>query len=83
MTRETTIEKTYKMAPEDWQPLVDAMKYLKNLPQCGDVAGRLEAMFSAAQNGKYYFIEMGYEGQDNECLILGMNFDGNPEEMGI
>jgi len=76
---ETIIEKTYQMQSGDWQPLIDAMRFLKHNPMCGDVASRLELMFTAAQKGKYYYIEMGVEDQKEGCTIIGMDFDGCPE----
>jgi hypothetical protein len=71
---------TYTMAAQDWIPLIDAMAYLKHIPQCGDVAARLHEIFTEAKNGKYYFIEMGYEGQDGKCFVLGHEFDPNPKK---
>lgn len=70
----TEIEKKYKMYADDWQPLVDAMKHLSNVPCCGDVAKQLHQMFVAAEEGKYYFIEIGYEGQDGKCFVTGQSF---------
>lgn len=64
----------FHMSRDDWKPLIDAMEYLSNLPQCGDVAKRLLYIFKAARVGKYYFIEMGYEGQDSQCYIISQEF---------
>jgi hypothetical protein len=69
-----SIDKTYKMETNDWIPLIDAMAYLKHIPCCGDVATQLECIFIAAKEGKYYFIEMGYEGQDEKCWVIGNEF---------
>ena len=63
------------MKAEDWQPLIDAMTHLKNLPQCGDVATELHKIFSEAQHGKYYFIEMGYENVEGKCFVIDQRFD--------
>ena len=64
----------FHMGREDWKPLIDAMEHLSNLPQCGDVAKHLLYIFKAARAGKYYFIEMGYEGQDARCYIISQEF---------
>lgn len=70
----TTIGKGHTMSSDDWQPLIDAMHYLKHLPACGDVAVKLADMFTAAKGGRYYFIEIGYEGQDGQCFITNQEF---------
>ena len=66
---------TIKMSTTDWQPMIDAMSHLSNVPCCGDVAKELHKMFLAAKDGKYYFIEIGYEGQDGECFVVGQSFE--------
>ena len=69
------IDKIYKMGTTDWIPLIDAMGYLSYLPQCGDVAQRLHDIFVAAKEGKYYFIEIGYEDQEGKCFVVGHEFE--------
>ena len=66
---------THRMLSRDWQPLIDAMAYLKHLPQCGDVAEQLEKMFVDARDGKYYLIEIAYENMDGKCFVVGQEFE--------
>ena len=63
------IGSSYKMTADDWDPLIDAMKHLSHLPECGDVAKYLYDVFVAAKEGRYYYIEMACDGREGANYI--------------
>jgi hypothetical protein len=68
---------TFHMNRENWDPLIDAMKHLSNIPVCGDVATKLHDIFVSAKKGKYYFVEIGHEDMEGRCFVKGI--EGNEE----
>jgi len=67
----------FHMSRADWDPIIDAMKHLSNIPSCGDVALKLHDIFVSAKKGKYYFVEIGHEDMEGRCFIKGI--EGNEE----
>jgi hypothetical protein len=62
------------MGVRDWDPIIEALTPIVGEPRCGSVAQELINMFIAAQDGKYYCIEIAYENMKGRCFIKGTEF---------
>ena len=76
----TEIKSCLYMRPDDWEPIISAMAYLSNVPECGDIAAELANMFEAARDGKQYFIEIGYEDREGNLIVIGQSSESEEDE---